>query len=111
MIESLYQRSVLSKQYIAQAVDVEISITIIMKEKNLDCAFFLPFSFTMLVIILDISVQKRTNSSSSEVTLHCLFTKRSFSRVLWIGSLNMTLYYIIAFFPIFQTMYYDYSTG
>lgn len=91
MIESLYQHRILPKQYITQAVDVEIIITIIMKEKNLVYAFVLPFSFIMFAIILEISIWKSTKESSLEVTLYSLFSKKSFSRVLWSVSLNVTL--------------------
>lgn len=96
MIKSLYQHRILPKQYITQAVDVETSINIMMKVKNLDYAFVLPFSFTILVNILDICIQRKTNSSSSEITL---FTKRSFSRT---GSSNVTSYYTIVFSPFKQ---------
>lgn len=43
LIESLYQHRILAKQYITQAVDTEISVTVIMKEKKSGLCFCSPF--------------------------------------------------------------------
>lgn len=61
------------------------------ERKNLVYAFVLPFSYPMFAIIIEISIWKRTKESFLEVTLYCLFLKRSFSRVLRIISLKVTL--------------------
>lgn len=80
------------------------------KRKNLAYAFVLSFSFTIFAIILEISIWKRTKESSLEVTPQCIFAKRSYSRVLWMVSLNVTLQYITVFSPLFPTILYDYNT-
>lgn len=64
------------------------------RKKNLAYAFVPTFFFAKLVITLDRwpFLLNRKNSRSSEITRHCLFTKSSFSRFLWIWSSSVTLY-------------------
>lgn len=64
------------------------------RKKTLAYAFVPTFFFAKLVITLDLWPFHlyRKNSRSSEITQHCLFTKSSFSRFLWIWSSSVTLY-------------------
>lgn len=82
------------------AVDAEISIIINMKEKIWIMLLF-SLSPSKCLSFLNIRIWKRTNASSSEITLHCFFSKGPFSK----GFVDLELEYNLIFFsPPFQTI-------